>query len=469
MFRHDLNRDYQSLFRFFLFCFDIVLVVLAGVLAHYIRFQNAAIDYRYWQVLGLALVVSLVIFRWCGLYKPLREKRLLSYLLQGTFAIFLVFSVLSVFGVLSKSSVHYSRLWVGYWLFFLWAGFVCSRLFVYALLSYLRYKGVNAKRIIVIGVNARAQALVKTLCHTAWSGVKPVLFFSESEIHEKSFLNIPVETFELSRLREFVHSLLVDEVWIVLPLREEVLIKSIAENLMHEVVAVRYVPDFMGLSFRRHTMTEISGYPLINLYATPMEGGRRWLKAIEDRSLALLFLLIASPLILLISLLIKITSPGPVFFKQQRHGWNGKKFMVYKFRSMVVHQEQVGVVSQAIKNDSRITKIGRILRRTSFDELPQLLNVLQGDMSIVGPRPHAVEHNEYYKDLIESYMQRFKVKPGITGWAQVNGYRGETDTLEKMQRRVEYDLFYIENWTLLFDIRIVFLTLWHGFFHRNAY
>ena len=172
---------------------------------------------------------------------------------------------------------------------------------------------------------------------------------------------------------------------------------------------------------------------------------------------------------LVIALLIKTTSQGPVFFKQERHGWNGKKFMVYKFRSMVVHQEKLGQVSQATKQDSRITRVGRFLRRTSLDELPQLMNVLQGDMSIVGPRPHAVAHNEYYKDLVSSYMQRFRMKPGITGWAQVNGHRGETDTLEKMQRRVEYDLFYIENWTLLFDIRIVFLTLWRGFFHRNAY
>lgn len=472
MFRHDLNRDYQSLFRFFLFCFDIALVILTGVLAHYVRFSNVSLDYHYWEVLAVALGTALVVFHWFGLYEPLREKRLGAYLFSGTAAIFLVFGLLSVFAVVTQMGSIYSRIWLGYWVLFLWIGFTLSRVASYGLLSYLRLKGFNLKRIIVIGTNQRAQDLVQTLRHSLWAGVLPVMFFSEQDAHEnmeKKLLGLAVRPFSFSLLSKFVKRARIDEVWIVLPLKEEELIQKIAQGLIRASITVRYVPDFMGLSFRRHTMTEISGYPLINLYSTPMEGGRRWLKAIEDRGLALLFLCIAAPIMLVIALLIKVTSPGPVLFKQERHGWNGKKFMVYKFRSMVVHQEKSGQISQATKQDSRITRLGYVLRRTSLDELPQLMNVLQGDMSIVGPRPHAVEHNEYYMDLVSSYMQRFRMKPGITGWAQINGYRGETDTLDKMQRRVEYDLYYIENWTLLFDIRIILLTLWRGFFHRNAY
>lgn len=469
MVRHDLNKDYQSLFRLFLFCFDIALVVLAGIFAHYLRFASVGLDNLYWQVLGLALTISVIVFRWFGLYEPLREKRLIAYLFHGTLAILVVFGLLSVFTVMTKISIHYSRIWLGVWFLLLWAGFILSRLVVYSVLSYLRFKRLNLKRIIVIGTNQRAQDLVSTLRHSLWTGIEPVLFFSEQVTHEKKLLGIPVRSLLLSRLFKIVRRANIDEVWIVLPLKEEELIQKIAQSLIGVSITVRYVPDFMGLSFRRHTMTEISGYPLINLYSTPMEGERRWIKAIEDRGLALLFLCIASPVMLMIALLIKITSKGPVFFKQERHGWNGKKFMVYKFRSMFVHQEASGQVSQATKQDSRITRLGRILRRTSLDELPQLINVLEGDMSIVGPRPHAVAHNEYYKDLVCSYMQRFRMKPGITGWAQVNGYRGETDTLEKMQHRVEYDLYYIENWTLLFDVRIILLTFWRGFFHRNAY
>ena len=153
----------------------------------------------------------------------------------------------------------------------------------------------------------------------------------------------------------------------------------------------------------------------------------------------------------------------------RRHGWDGKPINVYKFRTMHVHEENGGKVTQACRDDARITRVGRFLRRTSLDELPQFFNVLQGKMSVVGPRPHAIEHNEYYMDQIDSYMQRHRVKPGITGWAQVNGLRGETDQLHKMQKRVEYDLYYIENWSLWLDIKIIFLTLVRGFVHRNAY
>ncbi|MGD9872416.1 MAG: exopolysaccharide biosynthesis polyprenyl glycosylphosphotransferase, partial [Thauera sp.] len=181
-----------------------------------------------------------------------------------------------------------------------------------------------------------------------------------------------------------------------------------------------------------------------------------------------IFLMIL-PVCIVIALAIKLTSPGPVLFKQYRTGINGQRFKVYKFRSMVVHQESAGHVTQAKKGDARVTPIGAFLRRTSLDELPQFFNVLQGRMSIVGPRPHALAHNEYYKDLVESYMQRHQVKPGITGWAQVNGLRGETDTLEKMKARVEHDLWYIDNWSLWLDLKIIFLTVFKGFVNPNAY
>jgi len=166
--------------------------------------------------------------------------------------------------------------------------------------------------------------------------------------------------------------------------------------------------------------------------------------------------------------LIKLTSKGPILYKQERHGWNGKTIKVYKFRSMSVVENNSEFV-QATKNDSRITPLGRFLRQSSLDELPQFINVLQGRMSVVGPRPHAVSMNHDYKEKVANYMQRHKVKPGITGWAQVNGFRGETDTLDKMEKRVEFDLFYIQNWSLWLDLKIIFLTVLKGFFGKNAY
>jgi len=195
-----------------------------------------------------------------------------------------------------------------------------------------------------------------------------------------------------------------------------------------------------------------------------------FVKKLEDIALSLVILIAISPLLALISLGVKLSSAGPVLFKQPRNGIDGRKIKVYKFRTMYMDADKrAGFEQQAKKGDPRVTPFGAFLRRTSLDELPQFYNVLQGRMSVVGPRPHALSHNEHYKELISSYMQRHKVKPGITGWAQVHGLRGETDTVDKMQRRVEYDLFYIENWSIWLDAKIVFLTLFKGFNDENAY
>lgn len=239
--------------------------------------------------------------------------------------------------------------------------------------------------------------------------------------------------------------------------------------LRNETADIRFLPRGDELRLLNHRSSDIGGLHTIDLSCTPLSGSFSAIKRIEDVLLSLIILLLITPLCLLIALAIKLTSPGPVLFKQMRNGLDGQQIKVYKFRSMRVHKEQTGMVTQAKKNDNRLTPIGAQLRRTSLDELPQFWNVLQGRMSIVGPRPHALAHNQYYEDLVESYMRRHKVKPGITGWAQVNGLRGETDTLEKMQKRVDHDLWYIDNWSLWLDIKIIFLTVFKGFVNKNAY
>jgi putative colanic acid biosynthesis UDP-glucose lipid carrier transferase len=229
------------------------------------------------------------------------------------------------------------------------------------------------------------------------------------------------------------------------------------------------VPDLSTIRLVRHQVEEILGMSVLNITDSPMHGVNRLLKAVEDRVLAGFILLFISPLMLLIALSIKATSKGPVIYVQRRHGWDGRFIKVYKFRSMAVPKVSENRVVQARLNDPRVTPFGRFLRHTSLDELPQFINVLKGDMSIVGPRPHAIEHNEQYKERIDAYMQRHRVKPGITGWAQVQGWRGETDTLDKMRKRVEHDLYYIEHWSLGLDFKIILLTMIYGFVHRNAY
>lgn len=259
------------------------------------------------------------------------------------------------------------------------------------------------------------------------------------------------------------------EIWICLPLKDGDLLKQILQQLRYSTAEIRYFPDFEDIHLLNHKATDMLGMYALDLSCSPMAGGNRWIKRAEDVLLGSLIGILILPLCLLIAIAVKATSRGPVLFKQVRHGIGGKKFKVYKFRTMQVHRERDGQITQAKKNDARLTPIGAFLRRTSLDELPQFYNVLQGSMSIVGPRPHAIAHNDFYKSLVESYFRRHKVKSGITGWAQINGYRGETDTLEKMQKRVKYDLWYIENWSLWLDLKIIFLTLVKGFVNKNAY
>jgi putative colanic acid biosynthesis UDP-glucose lipid carrier transferase len=204
---------------------------------------------------------------------------------------------------------------------------------------------------------------------------------------------------------------------------------------------------------------ELAGVPIITLSESPLIGSAAFVKSLLDYSIAAIAVVVLSPLLLLVALLIKLTSPGPVLFRQQRHGWDGRIITVYKFRSMYVHEEQDGKVTQAHKEDARVTPIGRILRRTSIDELPQLFNVLSGSMSLVGPRPHAVAHNRFYGEKINSYMLRHRVKPGLTGLAQINGFRGETQTVDHMAERVHYDLAYINNWSVWLDFKIMLRTV----------
>ncbi|WP_281098517.1 undecaprenyl-phosphate glucose phosphotransferase, partial [Klebsiella pneumoniae] len=232
--------------------------------------------------------------------------------------------------------------------------------------------------------------------------------------------------------------------------------------------SVLLIPDIFTFNILQSRTEEINGVPVVPLFDTPLNGINMVFKRLEDIIVASIILFIISPILIVIACAVKFTSPGPVIFRQIRYGMDGKPIKVWKFRSMSV-MENDSSVKQATKNDTRVTKVGRFLRSTSLDELPQFFNVLFGQMSVVGPRPHAVAHNEQYRSLIQGYMLRHKVKPGITGLAQINGWRGETDTLEKMEKRIEYDLLYIRGWSIWLDLKIIFLTVFKGFINKSAY
>jgi len=260
----------------------------------------------------------------------------------------------------------------------------------------------------------------------------------------------------------------VREVYITLPLGSQPRIVELLDQVQGTTASLFFVPDVFGISIIQGRLQDMNGVPVVGICETPFTGTNELVKRISDVVLASLILVAISPLMIAIAAGVKLSSPGPVIFRQRRNGLDGGEIVVYKFRSMTT-QDDGRVVPQATRDDPRITRFGAFLRRSSFDELPQFFNVLQGSMSIVGPRPHAVTHNEQYRQIIKAYMVRHKVKPGITGWAQVNGQRGETDTIEKMRARVEYDLEYLRNWSLALDLRIIAGTIRLVFFDRYAY
>ncbi|MEI7464091.1 MAG: undecaprenyl-phosphate glucose phosphotransferase [Burkholderiales bacterium] len=272
----------------------------------------------------------------------------------------------------------------------------------------------------------------------------------------------------LKDVASFVRQHGVNEVFITLPLSSQPRIVELLDQLQGTTASLFFVPDVFGIGIIQGRLQDMNGVPVVGICETPFTGINALTKRVSDVVLASIILLLVAPVMLALAIGVKLSSPGPVVFKQRRNGLDGDEIIVYKFRSMNA-MENGSVVMQAKPNDPRLTPFGAFIRRTSLDELPQFINVLQGRMSIVGPRPHAVAHNEEYRKLIKAYMVRHKVKPGITGWAQVNGHRGETETIEKMQARVEYDLEYLRNWSLTLDLQIVIRTIRVAFFNSKAY
>jgi putative colanic acid biosysnthesis UDP-glucose lipid carrier transferase len=267
---------------------------------------------------------------------------------------------------------------------------------------------------------------------------------------------------------EFARTHGVTSIYIALPLSNVPRIGEMVRELRDTTASIYFVPDVFAFDLIQGRLVEINGMPAISVCDTPFHGMDAVMKRVTDIALASVALMLLAPLMVLIALAVKLTSAGPVLFRQRRYGLNGEEILIYKFRSMTVCEDGA-VVNQAKKDDQRVTPLGRILRSTSLDELPQLLNVLEGKMSVVGPRPHAVAHNELYRKLINGYMIRHKVRPGITGWAQVNGLRGETQTVERMRERIRFDLEYLSHWSPWMDVKIIFRTLWVIACDQNAY
>jgi undecaprenyl-phosphate glucose phosphotransferase len=369
-----------------------------------------------------------------------------------------------------KTSEEYSRRVILSWFALTPLLLTLWRVAMQFVVGFMRERGINTRSVAIVGARDLGAEVARTILESPWMGMHPIGFFDDRKpAGSRPLAHEPVQVIgDLDTLVKRAGEGKVDLIYIALPLRAEDRIRQLLTRLSDTTSSVYVVPDLFVSDLMNASWSSIGDLPIVGIFETPFYGVGGWLKRLEDIVLASVILFIVAIPMALIALGTKLSSPGPVIFKQHRYGLRGNCIEVWKFRTMRACEDG-NKVEQAHRYDSRVTPFGAFLRRTSLDELPQFFNVLQGDMSIVGPRPHAVVHNEQYRKLINGYMLRHKVKPGITGLAQVSGWRGETDTLEKMQRRVEYDLAYIRNWSLVLDLKIIFLTMLRGFVGKNAY
>ena len=324
------------------------------------------------------------------------------------------------------------------------------------------------RRAIVVGAGPLGGKVARALQSNRDQSVEFVGYFDDRTDSRVLPEAISMRLGGLRDVANYVYAHGIHEVYITLPLGSQPRIVELLEAVQGTTASLYFVPDVFGISIIQGRLQDMNGVPVVGICETPFTGTNELVKRVSDIILASIILVLILPLLLGVAIGVKLSSPGPVIFRQKRNGLDGEEIIVYKFRSMRT-QDNGAVVKQATKGDSRITPFGAFIRKTSLDELPQFINVLQGRMSIVGPRPHAVAHNEEYRRIIKSYMVRHKVRPGITGWAQVHGYRGETETIEKMQARVEFDLEYLRNWSLGLDLQIIIRTVRLMLFDRNAY
>lgn len=444
---------------------DVVMVIVGAIAASHIRFESNTLARPDFLLIAFVAMLTLGAFPAFHIYQSWRGRSSIAIVSQISVAWISVQAASLVLLFVTHRADQVSRLWFIYWTGLSGIGFIGIRILAYMLLARVRHAGLNLRKVAIVGSGGHAKHVIDNLAGSPASGFRAVALYSPEGI-----VALPVPTFvDLDDFAAFVRTESVSELWLALPLSEAQTIQTVLKAFGDELVNIRFMPDMRSLGLFGGTVMDLVGMPAINLVASPLSNTAQLQKAIFDRMFAAATLVLLAPLLLVISVMVKFSSPGPVLFTQCRKGADGQVFRIYKFRTMRQHAEQAGVVRQATRGDARITRIGAFLRRTSLDELPQFFNVLRGDMSVVGPRPHAIEHDDLYKPLVEGYIHRYRIKPGITGWAQINGFRGETDHIDKMVGRVQHDLYYLRNWSFGLDMRIVATTVLKGFVHPNAY
>jgi Undecaprenyl-phosphate glucose phosphotransferase len=446
---------------------DAIAIGIAGIVAyHFLLGWGSGSFQVYLNAIVVSIVLMVSFFHFAGLYDfntlvvwpdRMRQMVLLSAL------------VIFVLAVVLKISSQYRSAW------FL-ATFVGSTVLIFGLrglakhlIGRLARTGTMVRNIAIVGASGQAKHLVERLRREDAPWKRIIGIFDDRRTRITDEIDGFAVLGNLDDLVSYVRRGHVQDVVITLPWSADGRLIDIISKLRALPVHIYLGSDLIGYHFQQHREQKLAGMSVLEIASAPLTGWSGFLKRVEDKAISTVAVILLSPLMMLIAIAIRLDSPGPILFRQKRYGFNNEVIVVYKFRSMYHNRPPEVGVPQATRDDPRITRVGRLLRRTSLDELPQLFNVIRGEMSLIGPRPHAVEHNKKYAVLIGDYHWRHKVKPGITGWAQVSGFRGETDTLEKMRLRFEHDVYYIENWSLWFDFKILVMTAFIGWTSKNAY
>jgi Undecaprenyl-phosphate glucose phosphotransferase len=453
---------------------DMAIIGISGLIMYLgsAVLHDQAFSSRYFSAIAVTVFAAAAIFQWAGVYTGdylfSRRRRTETLLAAWLGTTVLMISAAFSLGV----SEFYSRAWAGNWFVVAACLLVASRILVGALARDWAGEGRFANRTVIVGAGPQGLRLADHLRRHGDVRINIIGFVDDRSSRlspmalDQPFLGNVDELLHLIRENK------VDQVFVALPWAAENRLRDIALEIATTPVLVHLAPDMAGFQFPDRSFSLVAKIPMLNLFDRPISGADHVVKTAEDFVLGSILTVLIAPVMALIAMAIKLDSPGPVFFRQKRQGFNNNEIGVWKFRSMYTHMTDADCTTQTVRDDPRITRVGRFLRQSSLDELPQLFNVLNGTMSLVGPRPHAAgtkSEGRPFDDVVERYAARHRVKPGITGWAQVNGWRGETDTTEKIERRVEHDLYYIDNWSLLLDLKILLKTPFAIVLGKNAY
>ena len=431
--------------------------IILGSLYLIIMAKDEVFTGDYLVLMIIAFFISSYIYEQIDLYRTLHIGKQLGYAGDIFFGWMIIVVILTLMGQVTGLRYEFSDSVIWTWFALAPFALLLSRLTAHMLAFNLGRKP-EVRSAVIVGSNEPGVDILKRLTSDNTAGIDMRGFFDDRNQANRPADLEGTHLGAIADVGPYVREHKIKTIFICLPMSAQPRVLALMDELRDTTASVYFVPDIYTFGLIQALLDHVGGIPVIGICETPFTGLRGVVKRGSDIVLAVLIQILLLPIMLVIAIGVKLSSPGRIIFAQRRYGLNGEEIVVYKFRSMAV-TEDGAVVNQAKKNDARVTRFGGFLRRTSLDELPQFFNVLQGRMSIVGPRPHAVAHNEQYRKLIQGYMLRHKVKPGITGWAQVNGYRGETDTLDKMRSRIEFDLEYLRNWSLALDLWIIVRTV----------